>query len=719
MAYRYGRWQGGPDPLEPPFDLAAALDRLGDRVLAGERPGDALSSLLRQGMPGLSGLRDLLRRIRERRRELRGQGSLDGTLEQVRELLDKALELEREALAADPSDAARLAEAELDQLPPDTAGAVRQLADRRWHSPEAAATYEQIRDLLRREVLDAQFRGVRQALAGASSEDLERVRDMLAGLNAMLDADTRGEDTTAAFDQFMQRYGDMFPERPRNLDELVDALARRAAAASRLLASLSPEQREELAALMQAAMADLGLEHELDRLGRALQWRRPELRWGQPAAMGGDRALGLGDATTALEELADLEALEASLGQGYPGASLDDIDLEAVERALGRSAAADVEALRALERELAEQGYLTRERGELKLTPKAVRRIGAVALRRIFSSLETRRRGDHDVPGAGTAGEQTGSSRQWQFGDEQPLDVVATLKNAVLRGAGTPPRKAGTPEREPGGARGGAFGPPDGTRTAGERVRLDPAGPGGPGKAPAAGERVRLGPAGPGGPGKAPAARARVHLEPADFEVVHTEHRTRAAICLLVDLSYSMLLREAWGAAKSTALALHSLVSTRYPQDALEIIGFSSVARTLKPGELADLGPNMDQQGTNLQHALLLAGRHLDRHPDAEPVILVVTDGEPTAHLRPGGHPWFEWPPSPETIELTMAEVLRLTRRGATINVFMLDTEPRLVRFVQALARLNGGRVFTPSSERLGDYVVQDYLRARRGRRAG
>jgi len=210
-----------------------------------------------------------------------------------------------------------------------------------------------------------------------------------------------------------------------------------------------------------------------------------------------------------------------------------------------------------------------------------------------------------------------------------------------------------------------------------------------------------------------------VHLDPADFQVLETEYRTRAAVCLLVDLSYSMLLREAWGPAKSTALALQSLVSTRYPQDALQIIGFSSVARTLKPGELADLGPNMEQQGTNLQHALLLAGRHLDRHPDAEPVILVVTDGEPTAHLQPGGYPWFEWPPSPETIELTMAEVLRLTRRGATINVFMLDTEPRLVRFVQALARLNGGRVFTPSSERLGDYVVQDYLRARRGRRAG
>src|SRR6266545_3212619 len=492
MAYRYGRWQGGPDPLEPPFDLAAALDRLGDRVLAGERPGDALSSLLRQGMPGLSGLRDLLRRIRERRRELRGQGSLDGTLEQVRELLDKALELEREALAADPSDAARLAEAELDQLPPDTAGAVRQLADRRWHSPEAAATYEQIRDLLRREVLDAQFRGVRQALAGASSEDLERVRDMLAGLNAMLDADARGEDTTAAFDQFMQRYGDMFPERPRNLDELVDALARRAAAASRLLASLSPEQRAELAQLAEAAFGDAGLQAELNRLAQALQGRRPGLAWGQGVPLRGGQPLGLGDATTALEELADLESLEASLGQRYPGASLDDVDCEALERALGRSSVDDLEALRALERELAAQGWLNRDHGELRLTPKAVRRIGLAALQRIFRTIEARERGDHEAARAGTTGEPTGSSRPWQFGDEQPIDVVGTVRNAVLRGA---------------------------SERAAERV-----------PAPAAGRP----------------SRTRVAVRADDFEVLETERRSSAAVCLLVDLSYSMLLRDAW-----------------------------------------------------------------------------------------------------------------------------------------------------------------------------
>ncbi len=587
MSYRYGAWRGGPDPLEPPFDLARALDRLGERVLAGDRAADALADLLRRGMPGTRGLRDLLRQVRERRRGLRERGQLDGTLERVRELLDRAVEQERAALFPDPSDQARLAEAELDQLPPDTARAVRQLADYRWRSPEAAATYEQIRDLLRREVLDTRFKGMRDALARASPEQLQRIRDMLADLNAMLDADARGEDTQRQFDEFMQRYGDMFPENPRTLEELVDALARRAAAASRLAASLTPEQRAELAALAQAVLGDLGLEYELDRLGRALRGRRPDLPWDEGAQIGGDRPLGLGDATTALEELADLESLEASLGQRYPGASLDDVDQEALERTLGRAAVEDVETLRRLERELAEQGYLLREQGELRLSPKAIRRIGAVALRRIFASLEEGRRGDHDVAGTGLAGEPSGASRPWEFGDEDPLDVVRTVRNAVLR---------------------------------------------------------------------------------------------------------------------------------RYPQDALEIVGFSLLARTVRTADLPDLAPAVGQ-GTNLHHALVLAGRHLDRHPEAEPVVLVVTDGEPTAHLERDGLPWFDYPPDPRTIELTLAEVTRLTRRGATINVFMLDDDPRLVRFVDGIARLNGGRVFAASAERLGDYVVSDYLRARRGRR--
>ena len=198
-----------------------------------------------------------------------------------------------------------------------------------------------------------------------------------------------------------------------------------------------------------------------------------------------------------------------------------------------------------------------------------------------------------------------------------------------------------------------------------------------------------------------------------DFEVTETERRTAAAVCLLVDLSYSMALRGTWGVAKQTALALHSLIRTRFPLDAVQIVGFSNYARELRETELAGLGWDM-VQGTNLHHALLIAGRHLDKHPEHEPVVLIVTDGEPTAHLLRNGRPYFDWPPAPETIELTLAEVDKMTRRRAVLNIFMLAEDERLTAFVEEVARRNGGRLFRPEPQRLGEYVVADFLRTRR-----
>src|SRR4051812_44160607 len=652
---RYGEWRGGPDPLAPPYDVREALDELGESVLDGMSPGEALQQLMRRGMTGRRGLDDLMRQVRKQQKRARRAGRLDGTLEQVRELLDQALADERRALFPDPSDDARLAETELDALPRDTARAVRELAEYRWRSPEAQAAYDEIQDLLRREVLDSQFRGMKQALEGADPEAMQRGREMMSALNDMLEADARGEDTSQAFADFMQQYGDFFPDNPQNLDELVDSLARRAAAAQRLMNSLSPEQQEELAGLMMRAMQDGGLAGEMSRLGDQLRARRPELDWSGRERMRGDTPLGLGDATTALEDIADLDELEAALGQNYPGASIDDVDPELLERALGRNAVDDLEGLRRIERELQRQGYLQRSGGDLELTPRGLRRLGETALRRVFNALEARGRGDHDMHDAGAAGDPTGATRPWQFGDEQPIDVVRTVRNAILR-------------------QGGNVAP--GTR----------------------------------GP-----ARVRLHVD--DFEVVETERRSGAAVALLIDLSYSMALRGTWSAAKTTALALHTLVTTKYPQDAIELIGFSKYARVLQPNELAGLSWDM-VQGTNLQHALMLASRHLGKHPDAEPVVLVVTDGEPTAHLLSDGSAWFDWPTHPETAAATMAEVERVTRRGATINVFMLDDEPGLVQFVESMARRNGGRVFAPDPESLGEYVVSDYLRARRGRSA-
>jgi uncharacterized protein with von Willebrand factor type A (vWA) domain len=645
--YRYGRWHGGPDPLAPPYDVAAAVDELGDQVLAGSGVREALRDLLRRGIDGRAGLDQLRRNIRDRLRQARQAGRMDGTLEQVRELLDRALSAERRELFPDPDDAARLAEAELDALPDDTAGAVRALKDHTWRSPEAAQAYQEIEDLLRREVLDSSFRGMKQALEAMQQGDgagMQAVKDMVADLSALVDAHNRGENTEQQFADFMAKHGDFFPDDPQSVEELIDSLARRAAAQERMMAGLSPDQRAELQDLMAQAMGDLGLQSEMAHLSDALRQARPDLPWGQRGSVpDGEEGLGLGDATTAVAELADLEALSSQLSQGYAGASLADIDEELLEQALGRPAVDDLAALRRLERELERQGYLNRAEGKLELSPKAVRRLGATALRRVFAKLSATGRGEHDVADAGAAGELTGASREWRFGDEQPIDVVRTVKNAVLRTSGAP-------------------------RAEHQRA-------------------------------------VRIAVE--DFEVVETERRTGAAVALLVDLSYSMALRGTWGAAKSTAMALHSLVTTRYPQDAIEIIGFSSTAQVLRPETLAELSVDT-LQGTNLQHGLILARRFLARHHDAEPVVLVVTDGEPTAHLEDDGTPYFCWPPMPETIAKTVAEVERVARSGATLNVFALDPEPALVDFVHEITARAGGRVFTPDSDRLGEYVVAD-----------
>jgi uncharacterized protein with von Willebrand factor type A (vWA) domain len=650
--YRYGRWHGGPDPLAPPYDLGNAVDEIGDSVLGGSGVREALRELLRRGTEGRRGLDELRRSVRERLRRARTAGRMDGTLKEVRELLDRALDAERRELFPDPDDAARLAEAELDALPDDTAGAVRALKEYPWRSEEARQAYEQIQDLLRREVLDSSFASMKQALENATEQDMQAVKDMVADLSQLIDAHNRGEDTDERFRDFMDKHGQFFPDDPKSVEELIDSLARRAAAQERMMAGLSPDQRAELADLMAQTMSDMGLASEMAHLQDALRQARPDMPWGQRGQVpDGEPSLGLGDATTAVAELADLEALSNQLSQGYAGASLADIDEELLQRALGRPAVDDLAALRQLERELERQGFLNRTDGRLELSPKAVRRLGATALRRVFAKLDATGRGDHDVADAGAAGELTGTSREWRFGDEQPLDVVRTVKNAVLRTAHEP-------------------------RADGDR---------------------------------------RVRIAVDDFEVVETERRTGAAVALLVDLSYSMALRGTWGAAKSTAMALHSLVTTRFPQDAIQIIGFSSTAQVLRPETLAELSVDT-LQGTNLQHGLMLARRFLAHHRDAEPVVLVVTDGEPTAHLEDDGTPFFCWPPMPETIARTVAEVERVARTGATVNVFALDPDPGLVHFVHDLTQRAGGRVFEPDADHLGEYVVADYLRTRRGR---
>jgi uncharacterized protein with von Willebrand factor type A (vWA) domain len=641
--YRYGRYVDGPDPLAPPTDLRAAMDELGREVMEGASPESALRELLRRGLPGTRGLDDLTARLWQKRAALTRRNRLDGTLQEIQRLLEEALRAERAALFPDPDDDARFREAQLDALPQSTAAAVNELAEYDWRSPQARESYEQIRNLVGRELMDQRFQGMKQAMENVRPEDVQRIQSMMNDLNALLAAHAQGEDTTERFAEFMRAHGEFFPENPRSVEELIDALAARSAAAQRMMNSLTDKQREELSALSQQAFGDSGIGSQLSRLDSLLQGLRPGEDWTGSARFRGNNPMGLGEGAQAMADLAELDALAEQLSQSYPGARLEDIDLEALVRQLGDEAGVDARRLAELERELRSQNLLERAPdGSLRLTPKALRRLGETALRGVIDSA--RQQGQRDNSSAGAAGELIGSTRPWQFGDTEPWNVPRTVTNAVLRSAGGP-----------------------------------------------------------------------VRLDVVDVEVSETEQRSRAAVALCVDTSWSMVQDGRWVPMKRTALALHHLVRTRFRTDALELITFGRHAETVDIGQLTAL-EGVWEQGTNLHHALLLAGRHVRRHPDAQPVVLVVTDGEPTAHLEATGEAEFHYPPLDRTLGKTLVEVDTLARLGASITVFRLGDDPRLTKFVDTVARRSGGRVVAPDEDGLGAAVVGDYLRSRKRR---
>ncbi|EME24731.1 VWA domain-containing protein [Rhodococcus qingshengii] len=640
---RYGPYDGGPDPLAPPVDLREALAAIGDDVLSGTSPRHALRELLRRGNRDMRGLDDLAAQANRRRRELLRRNNLDGTLDEVRKLLDKAVLEERKELARALDDDARFNEMRIEELPPSTAQAVQDLADYNWRSKQARADYEKIRDLLGREVLDQRFSGMKQALEGATDEDREQIRQMLADLNQLLDAHSRGVDTPEQFAEFIDKHGQYFPDNPRNVDELLDSLAQRAAAAQRLRNSLSQEQRDELDALAQQAFGDPSLMSELSQLDQFLQAARPGEDWEGSQQFRGDNGMGLGEGTGALQDIAELESLADQLSQQYAGAALDDIDPELLARQLGDEAAADARTLADLEKALQEQGFFDRAPdGQWRLSPKAMRQLGQTALRDVAGQLSSRT-GQRDTRRAGAMGEPTGASREWEFGDTEPWDVTRTITNAVLRD-----------------------------------------------------------------PGRMP-----VRLSVVDVEVAETEQRSQAAVALLVDTSFSMVMEDRWVPMKRTALALNHLVSTRFRSDELQLIAFGRHAHVLSPSELAGLDGAWDQ-GTNLHHALLLAARHLRRHSNAQPVVLIVTDGEPTAHLEADGEARFDYPPSARTLGLTVRALDAVARLGAKVTFFRLGEDPGLARVVDRMAHRVGGRVIAPDLDGLGAAVVSDYMRGRR-----
>ncbi len=679
----YSRWDGTQQGFD--LDADAILDEINDDVMYHGDVNAALRRMMQQGFSDrdgkrIAGLRELLERLRERRREEREQYDLGGVYSEIAAELDEIVATERSALDELESDARQSGDerrqqvtdevvadrrTELGLLPDDLAGKVRGLSHYEFTSSEARERYEELTERLRQEIVQSYLDQAAGAVAGMGEEERDRLRRALDGLNQMIEQQAAGEELDPSFSQFMEEFGDFFPGDPQNLEELLEQLAQRMAATSAMLASMTAGQRQQLQSLMDELLGDMDLSWQVNRLAGNLRSMFPEAPWDRRVSFSGGEAPGLAEASDLFSRLAELDQLEQLLsGAPQPGA-LAEIDIERARELLGHDSAASLAELAKLAKRLEDAGLVENQEGRLELTPRGLRHIGQRALKDLFSRLTKDRLGGHELALRGTGHERAEQSKPYEFGDPFNLHIERTLRNAVRREAGTLAEDSAAA----GGVAGGAGG-------------------------------ARAG------------VRFPVRLQPDDFEIEQTEHLTSCATVLLLDLSLSMPMRDNFLAAKKVAIAMHALISSQFPRDYLGMVGFSEIAREIKAADLPEVSWDF-VYGTNMQHALILARRMLASRSGTKQIVMI-TDGEPTAHLMEDGEVFFNYPPVRATVDATLAEVLRCTREGIRLNTFALDATGHLRDFVEKITQMNGGRAFFTTPETLGDYVLVDFIEHRR-----
>jgi uncharacterized protein with von Willebrand factor type A (vWA) domain len=664
-SFRYSKWDGTQVGFD--FDADDVFSELTDELLFHGDLNQALQRLLQRGFTDrngqrIEGLREMMERLRERRREMLEQHDLGGPYEDIAERLRDVLDKERagiDALESEARDSGDQRRSEitsevaqerrmaLDLLPPDLASQVQALQEYEWTSSEAREAFDELMDQLRSQLMNSYFNQMSSGMSDMSPESIQRMKDMFNELNRMLETRASGGDTERMFQEFMDQFGDMFPGHPQSLDELLEQMAQQMAAMQQLLNSMSPEQRAQLQQLADSLLEDMDLRWQMERLSGNLQQAFPQMGWDQSYDFSGQDPLGFADAAALMNQLGDLDRLEQMMSSASNPGALAEVDIDRARELLGPDAARSLEQLARVARQLQEAGLMDTKEGRLELTPRGLRKIGQNALSDLFSRLIKERMGKHVADRVGIGHERNFETKPYEWGDPFNLSIERTVRNALTRGG------TGTP----------------------------------------------------------------VRLLPEDFEIDRTETLTSTSTVLAVDLSLSMPMRGNFLAAKKVAMALHSLISSQFPRDYLGLVGFGELARELKPEQLPEVSWDYTY-GTNMQHALLIARRMLAKRSGTKQIIMI-TDGEPTAHILPDGEPFFSYPPTPETVRITLDEVVRATKAGITINTFMLDATGYLRTFVEKLTQLNRGRAFYTTPETLGDYVLVDFLDQKRARRRG
>ena len=665
--FEYSRWDGTQTGFE--FDADAAFDELTDELLYHGDVNAALRRMMQEGMTDrngeqLQGLRELLEQLRAERQKRLDNSDLGGVYDEIKDQLDDIIDEERHAVdnarrdAENSGDERRSQNAQaaaeernmrLDLMPDDLAGKVRELSAYNFESKEAKQRFDQLMEQLKDQLMQQMVDQMSGAMGGMTPEDMARMKDMMAALNEMLEKHQRGDDP--GFEQFMQQYGDFFPENPETVEELLEQMAKRMAAMQAMMNSMSPEQRAQLQQLSDQLMEDMDLQWQMQQLSGNLQQMFPQLNWNESYDFEGQDPMGFQQAMQAMQDMGDLDQLENLLRNAASPGALAEADMDRVRDLMGNDAAKSLERLAQLTKQLEEAGLIEQKEGRLELTPKGLRKIGANALRDLFSKLAKDTLGQHDTSNLGQGHERTYDTKPYEYGDPFQLDLNRTIRNALRRSGG------GTP----------------------------------------------------------------IQLDPSDFEIERTEHLTRSSTVLMIDLSLSMPMRDNFLPAKKVTMALHSLISSQFPRDYLGIVGFSETARVLTAEQLPEVSWDF-VYGTNMHHGFTLARKLLARESGTKQIIMI-TDGEPTAHIMDNGMPFFNYPPVRETVEATLREVVRCTKEQIRINTFALGADGSLRHFIEQLTQINRGRAFFTTPENLGDYVLVDFMQgkrelARRGRRA-
>ena len=656
--FNYSRWDGTQQGFE--FDAQSLIDELTDDLVHHGDVNAALRKLMQDGMrndrgENLMGLREMMQKLREKRNEIKDRGDLGGVYKEIADELNDLVDEERHAIDQALKDALKSGDERrselakdsaeqknfrLDMLPEDLAGKINELEHYDFQSQQAQQRFEALLEKLRNQLMQQYLDQASSAINEMTPAEMQRTKDMMAALNEMLNRRERGEDPE--FEKFMQKFGDFFPENPKNLEELLEIMAKRMANAQAMLNSMTPEQRDQMRQLSEKLLEDMDLRWQMNELAQKLQAMFPQQGWDSKQEFKGEDPMGFGEAMRSMQELGDLDQLDNLLRNASSPSALAEADLDRVSELLGEDVAKSLQRMSEITKKLKEAGLIDQTEGKLEMTPRGLRKIGEKALRDVFGALDKDRLGQHQVERIGVGHERTYDTKPYEYGDPFQLDLQQTLRNALKRQGSVVP----------------------------------------------------------------------VKLIAEDFEIEQTEHLTRSSTVLMLDLSLSMPMRDYFLPAKKVAMALHSLMSSQFPRDYLGIVGFSETARELKPHQLPEVSWDF-VYGTNMQHGFMLAREMLSRQSGTKQIIMI-TDGEPTAHISQSGDVFFNYPPVRETIEATLREVMRATREGIRINTFMLDASHALQSFIEQLTAINKGRAFFTGPENLGEYLLVDFIEHKR-----